>query len=355
MEVPLIKVDQLFENVNYLTSQFVVSSNIYKDFLRFAGRFINNQGDGKGYTIANQMLIFGFNSGARLCYDEATWNSMGISVIKPEEPIHVMQKSNAEKGYKDRIVYDISSTNAAPLQDVAGPDPGTMCEILMKATPCKIEFTKVSASGMANYNHDTNKISVGKGFTGFEHIFMEMCRVYGHYYIAKDDEARHKQIYDKRAAELPKEVVLKDAYYKYVEGKYYEITDTDKIKSEADGKLFLVERDPGGSLYKVPVIKQQEKVKADEVKVPQFVYRKGMYKEDVTGISYMVSSAVGINTDIYKDFQNLNWREFKPEEVRRSLDRIVNISRLIKHNYDEKLNELIKAQSASAGYESEVM
>ena len=357
MEIPLIDVKMLFKNVNYLTSQFVVSSNEYKDFLRFAGGFINSQGDGKGYTIANQILIYGFNSRARLCYDESTWNNMGVTVIKPEEPIHIMEKAGTKEGYRDRIIYDISATNAAPLQENNSPEPGTMCELLMKAAPCKIEFNRKQASGMANYNYEQNIITVGKGFKGFEHIFMELSSVYGHYYMAKDDNSKHNENYERKIKSASSgKPVYKDTYLKYVDGRYYECSENDIVKSESGGKLFIISQDPGGSRYKIPVIKKQIQIPPGEIKIPQFTYKKATHREEAAGISYMVSTAAGLDTSIYSDFQNLKWRDMEYTDVRKSLEKIVNIGRTIKHNYDVKLNDLIIANSSSvSNYESEVV
>lgn len=353
MQVPEIDIKQLFENVNYMTKTIIDSSDTYKDFLRWSGGFINSQGNGEGFTIANQLLIYGFNNNARLCYDEAAWNSKGISIVRPEEPIHIMRKVSGGNGFADRVVYDISTTNAPGLRNIVVKDQGSMCEALIRSSPCRIEFNlkKGLPPGKADYSYKDNTIYVGKGYQTFLQVFAELCRVYSHYYICQADKDEHQKKYENASSQKPKQ---KEVFFVQKEGKYYQLSPTDIIKTDKDGREFIIDTDSEGNPCRRLVIRKLIDIPDEENNVPEFTYNKAKNNAKAVEITYSVMSSINLDTSIFSDFNNLSWKSMDLSKVRDDLNMNCNTARTIKDRYEENLISLGAAEYMNSQMESGV-
>lgn len=347
---------QLFDYVNFVTENIRNAENIYKDFLRWSGLFINDQGDGKKFSIANQLLIYGFDNRSRLVREESEWKSMGVSVTRPDRAINVLKKRGS--GYEKRVLYDISATNAEPLKMINGRDWGSKCEALITAAPCKIEFDPFTSNQRTNYIQREEVIKAGRGFQSFENIFASISQEIAHYYISKEMEARHDRKFEelqKKANECSNE---KDVYYKIIEGKYYELSPGEPIRKDSNGRLYKLETDENGQLYKVHVEKRQKEVKPAEIRKPVFSYSKAAYQYMAYAVSCCVSVSAGLDPGIYR-FSNDKWKEKSLQSIRDDLDIISNAGREILFNYHDRLinqNNAVymDASENSSVHESEV-
>ena len=354
MQIPEVDIKQLFDNVNIVTNYIINSSETYKDFLRFSGGFINEQGKGECYTIANQLLIYGFNNQARLVMDERAWDERGVHIIKPFEPIHVMQKT--KEGYKDRVVYDISSTDAVIsdyIHDYKGVDQGVKCEALIRSSPCKIEYSAKTPPGRADYSFREDRVTFNRGFRSLEWVYMELSRVYGHYYLCQNESKNHIDKYKNKTQQDTDGKLRKQKLFKSVDGKFYELSPTDIVKKDSRGHEFVLDRDDNGDLCKRHVVRKQIEVPDRENNVPAFHYNKGVNDGRTIEISYMTSVAAGLDVSSYPDFNNLKWREMDFPEVRKELDSVVNIARLIKSRYEDALLSDSSAENIS-NYDAEI-
>lgn len=338
MSIPSNEVKQLLDNVNVITDRIRNDENIYKDFLRWSGLFINDQGDGKKYSIANQLLIYGYNSNARLVKEEKDWNSFGISVVKQNQAIYLLKKT--DNGYTERRVYDISATNAEPLKIIEGKDWGSKCEALISSSPCRIEFDNYLFGQRSNYLQQQNIIKVGKGFMSYENVIASLGQEYGHYHICQD----MKRIFDINIEEAKKGVKSpneKEVFYKFIEGKYYEISESDNVKKDKNGRLFVFEVDEKGNLYKAHVEKRIKKVRAED-QGKEFRYSKTEYQHMAYAVSFIVSVTLGIDPKVYK-FTNEVWKDKELFFIRNELDVITMAGRKILLDYNQ---ELIRQKNA---------
>ena len=340
MKVPSVDTKQLFDFVNSITDSISTAENVYKDFLRWSGLFINDQGDGVHYSIANQLLIYGYDNNARLVREESEWNRMGATVIKPDQAIHVLKRQG--EGYTDRVVYDISATNSQPLQMIDGRDWGSKCEAMTTASPCRLEYDPLTANQRTNFIHKENVIKVGKGFQSYENIFASLSQEYAHYYISREMEKRHERKFRDVQKNAANEVGFRDAYYKFFEGKYYELPPDAPIMQDSTGRLFIVEKNDKGMQYKVHVEKRQTKVNPGEVRVPDFTYSKAAYHYLTYAVSFCVCVKVGIDPDKFH-FTYEKWKDKSFMEIREDLDIITATANKILYDYH---NQLIKQQNA---------
>lgn len=324
---------QLFDSVNFITENIRTAENIYKDFLRWSGLFINDQGDGKRYSIANQLLIYGYNNHARLVRNEDEWKHMGVSVIKPEQQIYILKKN--ETGYETRTVYDISSTNAQQLKLINGRDWGSKCEALIASAPCQIKFNSQLGNQRMNYIQKDNIITAGKGFVSYENIFASLSQEYAHFHICGEMKKRFDIEIDKKMKEAAAPV-MREAFYKSVEGKFYELSPGEPIRKDREGRLFILEQDRDGKLYKVHVEKKLVEEPQKEVRKPEFRYSRNSCQHMAYAVSCLTGTAAGIDQGAYS-FSNEAWKKKKLPEIRDELDIITDAGRKILLDYNEAL------------------
>jgi hypothetical protein len=140
------------------------------------------------FSIANQILIFGYNRNSSIVYEAEYWKEMGLTVTDPGHPIHVMFRApeKDKTGYIDRELYDISQTNGEvdPLPGI--PDKGAACEALLMAAPCKIQYVDHmrSRGSKAMYDAERDIIEVTKGCESFDMVFAALSVEYAHYEYA---------------------------------------------------------------------------------------------------------------------------------------------------------------------------
>lgn len=183
------KTKELFDFCNEMTKWIISDAEPYKNFLSWASRFT------AGYTIANQILIYGYNNNAKLVYDEQTWNSYGINVVD-RNPIYVMEYApeQSEMKYIPREVFDISQTDGSYPDPFVFTDKGAACENLLLSAPCKVQYVEQmrtkGTKGM--YYPEENLIEVTKGCKSFDEIFSVLASEYAHQEFCSNQQAHRK-------------------------------------------------------------------------------------------------------------------------------------------------------------------
>ena len=182
MEEDFVK--QLFQFVNESVYYRVDTAEHLKGFLDFLAGIHGN------LSMANKVLVYGYNPNATNVNTKDRWESQGIQVLDESQMIHTLQYApESEFGYVDRVMYDVSSTNAEPTQFESFPDAGFFAERLIISAPCPIHFQEQSKPGMpkAIYLEQDNTIHVTKGFKNETEVCHYLLREYGHFYLKGAD------------------------------------------------------------------------------------------------------------------------------------------------------------------------
>ncbi|MBQ9199422.1 MAG: hypothetical protein IJ141_04520 [Lachnospiraceae bacterium] len=164
-----IDVRVLFSDSNNMAEYVRTNPEGYRTFLSIAAKCAH-------FTPSNQLLIQGYGMGKIPEYldDLSNWINNGYAINEDAHLIHVMEKDkNAEAGYKDRILVDVSDTNA--IYNKFEYDKGIVLEALMTSSPCRIEYNE-SLTAKALYVPNRQVIEVSRGYKNIEQIFENLSR-----------------------------------------------------------------------------------------------------------------------------------------------------------------------------------
>ena len=157
-------VKDLFTNSNNMADYVRTNPDGYRNYLTIAANCDK-------YSVSNQLLIHGFGGGKKPAYldDYSNWIKNGFTIKEDATIIHILEKdSNVKEGYKDRMLVDVTDTNAQYQPIVY--DKGIVLEALMTSSPCKIEFNPEITS-KATYVPNKQIIEVSRGYKNIEQIF----------------------------------------------------------------------------------------------------------------------------------------------------------------------------------------
>jgi len=180
-----VDIKVLFSDSNSMAEYVRTTPEGYRTFLSIAAK-------SECFTPSNQLLIYGYGRGKVPDYldDLSNWIANGYSINEDATVIHVMEKdSHAETGYKDRMLVDVSDTNA--LYNKPEYDKGIVLEALMTSSPCKIEYNE-SLTSKALYVPNRQVIEVSRGYKNIEQIFEHLSREMVHARIHMDMLAKEK-------------------------------------------------------------------------------------------------------------------------------------------------------------------
>lgn len=182
---------QLFSYVNESSRNIVINADNFKSFLYFLGQFESN------LTIANKILAYGYDPYATDVRTAQDWENLGVNISPEAVGIHTMDFApKSAYGYRDRIMYDIRFTGkrntvSEDRNILMTAESGTVSEALIRAAPCRIEYTDLARAGGTKcfFNPESHSIFVTKGFKGFDDINQQLLREYSHYMMDKVDRA----------------------------------------------------------------------------------------------------------------------------------------------------------------------
>lgn len=182
---------QLFRYVNESSISIVESADNFTSFLSFLGRHESS------LTIANKILVYGYDKEATDVRTADDWMNSGYEISRDAAVIHTMEYSpSSGRGYSDRIMYDIRFTGkrntvSEDRNILTTAESGTVSEALIRAAPCRIEYTDQARAGGTKcfFNPESQSIFVTKGFKGFDDINQQLLREYSHYMMDKADRA----------------------------------------------------------------------------------------------------------------------------------------------------------------------
>ena len=183
MEEEFVK--QMFDYVNYSVGHQLESADNLKEFMTFLAGMRSN------ITVANKVLAYGYNPNATDVHTKEEWESYGITVTNENAVIYLLQHSPESKyGYTERIVYDISSTNANGKSYEHFPNAGFFAERLLMYPPCPIQFSEkpLSNNRKASYNPEKGVIEVTMGFRDEEQVCHGLLREFAHFYLHEKEK-----------------------------------------------------------------------------------------------------------------------------------------------------------------------
>lgn len=219
-------VKDLFNNANSMSEYIRTNPEGYRNFLSIAARC-------EHFTPSNQLLIHGFGGGKVPEYldDYSNWINKGFTVDENATILHVMEKDNkAEIGYKDRMLVDVSDTNAQYQPIVY--DKGIVLEALMTSSPCRIEFNP-DITSKAIYIPNRQTIEVSRGYKNIEQIFENLSREMVHAKIHLDMLEKNKETPENIKMQYPRSKYAFMAYsVSYMLASKYDMTP-DQIEIKA--------------------------------------------------------------------------------------------------------------------------
>ena len=178
MEEDFVK--QMFDYVNDSVGYHLGSADNLKGFMTFLAGMRSN------ITVANKVLAYGYNAYAADVHTKEEWESLGVRVTDENAVIHLLQHAPDSKyGYTDRVVYDISSTNATGIAYELFPNAGFFAERLLMYPPCPIKFSEKPLSNNRKSGYDPEKgvIEVTMGFRDEEQVCHGLLREFAHFYL----------------------------------------------------------------------------------------------------------------------------------------------------------------------------
>ncbi len=193
MEEDFVK--QMFNYVNESVGYHLKSADNLKGFMTFLAGMRTN------ITIANKVLAYGYNTYATDVHTKEEWEEYGVKVMDESAVIHLLQHSPESKyGYADRIVYDVSSTNATGISYERFPNVGFFAERLLMYPPCPIKFSEkiLSNNRKAGYDPEKNVIEVTMGFKDEEQVCHGLLREFAHFYLHENQMRVSKQDKEKK-------------------------------------------------------------------------------------------------------------------------------------------------------------
>lgn len=205
-----VSVDYLFDLSNQMATFVGSNEEGFRNFLKTAAFTLHN-------TVSNQLLIQSYlmSINGRLPVEVKTaeeWNNEGISIKNDTSPIYIMERAGEEKGYRPKVVYDISQTDA---QLPPVNDKGIVLEQFMKSAPCRIEYTdnfKIKGT-RSMYMPTEDVISVTKGFKSFDEIFSGLAMEYMHRSYACGDVRKGKKEKTEKANNVYQRGAYNDSAY----------------------------------------------------------------------------------------------------------------------------------------------
>jgi len=180
-------VKQLFDFINASADHHLQSAENLKEFLTFVAGMQSN------VTISNKILAYGYNPNATDIHTKEEWERFGITVQDESAVIYNLQHSpESKQKYVERVMYDISSTDATPHSFEKFPNAGFFAERLIMTAPCPIKYKAEQATGgrKACYDPEKGIIEVTHGFRDEEQACHGLLREFAHFYLC---EAKQKQ------------------------------------------------------------------------------------------------------------------------------------------------------------------
>ena len=181
-------VKQLFDYLNSCVDHHLQNATNLKELLGFLAKFQSP------VSIRNKLLTFGYNPGATDIHTKDEWLKFGISVLDEDAVIYNLQKNpESELGYEERIMYDISSTDATRKSFEVFPDASFLAERLLISSPCPVKFREslIDGNRKSGYDPDKRIIEVTSGFKDEEQVCYGLLREYAHFYFHEDTIKRN--------------------------------------------------------------------------------------------------------------------------------------------------------------------
>ncbi len=193
MEEDFVK--QLFTYINASADHHLASADNLKEFLGFIARMQSN------ITVSNKILAYGYDPTATDIHTREEWESFGITVLDENAVIYNLQhQPDSQYGYVERVMYDISSTNAKLKIYEQFPNAGFFAERLILSSPCPIQFCDGPIAGSRKVFLDTEKgiIEATRGFKNEEQVCHGLLREFAHYYLREREMDHGSKGKDKR-------------------------------------------------------------------------------------------------------------------------------------------------------------
>ena len=186
-------VKQLFDYLNNNAGHHLESADNLKEFMRFLGKMQSP------ISIRNKLLTFGYNPGATDIHTRDEWLKYGISVLDEDAMIYNLQKNpESPMGYEERVMYDVSSTDAEAKSFETFPDAGFFAERLLMYPPCPVKYRAGSLENNRKAYYDPEKgiIEVTGGYKDEAQVCQKLLQEYAHFYFCEMDGVR-KVPYDR--------------------------------------------------------------------------------------------------------------------------------------------------------------
>ena len=177
-------VKQLFDFINGSAEHHLKSAENLKGFLTFVANMQSN------VTVSNKILAYGYNPNATDIHTKEEWEQSGITVQDENAVIYNLQHSpDRKQKYVERVMYDISSTNATPHSFERFPDAGFFAERLIISAPCPIRYKAgpISGSRKACFDAEKGIIEVTHGFRDEEQACHGLLREFAHFYLCENE------------------------------------------------------------------------------------------------------------------------------------------------------------------------
>ena len=175
-------VKQLFDYLNSSVGHHMESAKNLKEFLGFLAKMQSP------VSIRNKLLTYGYNPAATDIHTKEEWEKFGIRVLDENAMIYNLQKKpESPLGYEERIMYDISSTDATGKVFETFPNAGFFAERLLMYPPCPVQFREGNLEGnrKANLNLEKSVIEVTNGFKDEIQVCHNLLREYAHYHLSR--------------------------------------------------------------------------------------------------------------------------------------------------------------------------
>lgn len=168
---------EAFEMLDTATEEAVENCETFRDYLLIQSRF------GK-YSVSNALLINYQNNEATYLADFDTWKEKGVSILKGERGITLLEPGNeytredGTTGFSINVkkVFDISQTNSERNYSRRTPDERCVLKALIASSPCDIRMTNELADSVcAKYVPEDNAIYIRQGLEGYD-IFRSLSQ-----------------------------------------------------------------------------------------------------------------------------------------------------------------------------------
>ena len=175
-------IKQLYEFVDGSVSYHLGSTDNLKEFLMFLSGFHTN------VSMRNKILTFGYDQKATDIRTKEDWERDGYKITNDSAVIYNI--AQVQKGqYAERIMYDVTNTDANSDSYERFPNAGFFAERLLINPPCPVRFSNkpLKNNRRANYDVEKGVIEVTGGYKNETHVCYGLLREFAHFYLCENE------------------------------------------------------------------------------------------------------------------------------------------------------------------------